>query len=550
VPDRSLVVHLAPPPWAHPRDEEQFVVGVLAPTLDLLADAPAPVGLVLGGRLAERLVELDADRFAALRDRIAEGGVVLVGTPLHAPALGAIPARDAIGQLRMHITLQKRVFGVRPRGCWLPGPHWDPTLPRILRKAGLAWTLLDDRWLEAVGAPRARVLSVERDGHAVAVLRSGPVVQCLQPLEPADVAEVERALPSVTCSPVTLLDRPRARAYLPSGGPAGLWETRLLDDAGADALHKRMQRVSRQVERLRRAVEATAHADVGPDPMRLEQVVRYLYRAQSGVAYGGPLCATAHRDRAWHDLLRAERILDDELDGPLPCCVLADLDADGADEVRLRSDGWSVTVAPAAGGTLTELSRRDDAVNALAGVLPLAFRETFDDGRVAADRWELVTTETPGDGLARAVLVADSQLTDSPVRLTKGVQVGPTGPLRLRIEVANRGMDPARGRLSTELFLALGGRRWSDDQSEPMTVELGGGREPLDEVVRLPPVEAVGLAGWRSRVDLEMRPPAGVLVEPLADGLARLELSWPVELFARDRARREVMVSLREVPNG
>lgn len=552
--DRSVIVQLAEPPWAHPQDEQRWRAEVLEPVLDALVASSRPVGLVLGGRLSERLQTLDEARLLALRAAIDSQRVQLVATPLHGACLSSIPARDAIGQLRAHITLSKRVFGVRPTGCWLPAASWDPTLPRILQKAGLRWTVLDDTWLESIGAPRARVLAVERDGHAVAILRGRRdgtgTLQLAHPCTLDDVPAVLDALQRPAVALSVLLAGGRARAYLPSGGPDGIWENRLLEDAGADVLHKCMHRVSRAVERLRRGVDATAHADTGPDPMRLEQAVRYLYRAQSAVAYGGPTCTTATRDRAWRDLLRAEGIAEEELQTPVPRCTVSDLDCDGHDEVRLRSENWSATLAPASAGTVIELSRRGDAVNILAGLLPMAFRETFDDGRPVAGEWELVTAETPGDGVARAILVADSTIDGVPVRVTKGIQLGASGPFNLRLEVSNRGMDAARGRLSTEVFLALGGLRFTGDTHDPLTVELAGGREPLDEVVKLPPVDAVGIAGWRARVDLEIRPPASVLIEPLVDGLARLELSWPVELFARDRERREVNLSVREAPDG
>ncbi|MCA9571353.1 MAG: DUF1926 domain-containing protein, partial [Myxococcales bacterium] len=422
---RAVIVHLSEPLWAHARDIELWRRDVFQPVMDAVFASSGPIGLVLGGRLAERLASSDPDRAAALRSRVASGQVELVATALHAACLSSIPREDAKGQLRAHITVLRRAFGARPEGCWVPFQAWDPSLPRVLRKAGLSWATLDDAWLRRVGAPNAEALALEREGHAIIGLRGRPDGNGLVLLDPHDVESTAHALAALALprDPIAmLLALPRARAYLPTGGPEGLWETRLLQDAGADALHKRMLRVSRLVRRLERTVEGSTYTDDGPDPMRLEQANRYLYRAQSGVAYGGASCSTAIRDRAWRDLIRAEAVAGGELALPVPACTTADLDCDGEDEVRLRTEAWSVTVAPASNGALVEIVRNREAVNVLSGMLPLAFRETWGSGTPVADRWELVTTEVPGEGLARVVLMADSALEGVPMRLTKGIE--------------------------------------------------------------------------------------------------------------------------------
>lgn len=553
VSSHAVIVHLSEPTWAHPREVERWRSEVFGPVLDALLGG-GPAGLVLGGRLAERLGTVDPERLLHLRRAVEEGRVELLTTPLHGACLSAIPREDAKGQLRDHLTAVKRIFGVRPTGCWLPSFTWDPVLPRILQRSGVRWVALDAAWLDQVGAPAADVLILEREGCCVLGLRGvrgeGEGLVLLAPREAADVPAVVQALAKQRVGPTQLLQRTRVRAYLPSGGREGLWESRLLEDDGADGLHKRMLRVSRLVRRLASVVDASSYSDEGPDPIQLRQAQRYLYRAQAGGAYGGEDCSLAVRDRAWRDLLRAETLALQQLRLPVPSCETLDLDFDGSEEVLLRSAAWSVTVAPGRNGVLTEISRLPESVNVVCGMLPLAFRETFDEGRPVADSWQLVTRETPGDGGARAILVADGVLDGEPVQLTKGVQVGDRGPVTLRLEVHHRGRDAARGRLATELFVGLGGRRWADDTACPVMVELGGGKEPLDEVVQLPPVDAVGVAGWRSRIDLDLRPAGSVTLEPLVDGLVRIELAWPVDLFARDRARREVLVSVREVPDG
>ncbi|MCB9676033.1 MAG: DUF1926 domain-containing protein [Alphaproteobacteria bacterium] len=553
----ALLAIVAVPAWEGPEGVERAWDVCLGPVVEALAAGPGSAALMIGGRLIEEWAKRRPEAVKQLRALLDAGRLELVATAMHRPVLSAVPERDAAAQIAAHTTLLKRILGVRPEGAWIPHGVWDPTLPRMLGKAGLLWTTLDRRWLARVGAPEAPILSVEREGRALDVLPSEPLGVAgsglrVVHLDEASARAAVAFLPRVSCLPSALLDGGRARAYLPAGGSEGIWECHLLADPGADALHKRMLTVSRLVRRLDRTIGDGRYADDGPDPHVFQQARRYLFRAQATEAYAptsfGPVHG-AHRDRAWRDLLRAERIVHRALSLPECDSVRVDLDCDGNAEARLWSGSWSVTLAPGRGGRIVELSQRDVALNVLSGAEPAAFHERWGDTGAAAT-WDLVTIEPGGDGSIRGVMCADSAVNGVPVRMTKHVLLPARGPMEVRIDIDNRGMEGVRGMLSTELYATLGGPRLEGEEEASLSVEVAGGKVPLDEIIELPAIEQISIIGWRARIELEPRPAARLAIEPLEQGAARVVLSWPVELWGRERERREVAVNVREEPHG
>ncbi len=573
----ALVTVLAMPAWAPREALDHAYETRFGPFLEGLRSGlkgPGPaVGVLLAGRLVEDWSRRRPEAIRMLLDLIEEGRLELLASLLHGSVTSILPERDAKAQLTAHTTLVKRILGQRATGAWVPHGVWDPVLPRVLARAGFRWTALDRAWLRTSGVRNASVLSVEREGRRIDVLpyeqvttervdwsgRTGLHVVHL--LDRPAVTTALAALPRIAVSPSGLVTGPRARAYLPAGGADGVWERVLLQDAGADALHKRMLATSRRVKRFERAVGQGRYDDDGPDPHALQQARRYLFRAQATEAYAetresraegldrGVSALSAHRDRAWRDLLRAERTII-EVGTVGGDAEQVDLDCDGVPEARLRTELWAATVAPEREGALTELSHLPCAINVF-GQVPIGFRERW-GLEPAALAWSLVTTEPVGEGSMRAVLCADSQIDDTPVRLTKVVRLpgpgGQTTAASVRLDVENRGLEGARGMLSTELFCTLGGTRLVGGEDAALSVTVAGGTEPLDEIVELPELDALGLVGWRARLLIELEPAARVRIEPLEHGTARLVLTWPVELWGRERERRTVRLNVREEP--
>ena len=80
-------------------------------------------------------------RLAAL---VQKGQIEIMGGGYYEPLLCAIPERDAIDQIERMSDFCEEHFGKRPRGMWLTERVWEPHLPRVIRRAGLEYTALDD----------------------------------------------------------------------------------------------------------------------------------------------------------------------------------------------------------------------------------------------------------------------------------------------------------------------------------------------------------------------------------------------------------------------
>ncbi len=154
----------------------------------------------------------------------------------------------------------------------------------------------------------------------------------------------------------------------------GYWRNFLAKYPEANALHKKMLRVSRKVE------AAARH-----DAARGAEARDLLYRAQCNDPYWhgifGGLYLPHLRSAAYRNLVRAEALADTVLaacrPGPLRaypwggevrglCAVeAADLDGDGMAEVAIESPAAALLLAPAAGGALAEFDVRPAAFNLL-----------------------------------------------------------------------------------------------------------------------------------------------------------------------------------------
>ncbi|HPO15559.1 MAG TPA: DUF1926 domain-containing protein [Candidatus Hydrogenedentes bacterium] len=81
------------------------------------------------------------ERLAGL---VRSGQIEIMGGGYYEPLLCAIPERDAIAQIQRMQRFCEQHFGVRPKGMWLTERVWEPQMARILAKAGVEYTALDD----------------------------------------------------------------------------------------------------------------------------------------------------------------------------------------------------------------------------------------------------------------------------------------------------------------------------------------------------------------------------------------------------------------------
>ena len=87
-------------------------------------------------------------RIAALAERKQ---VEIISGGYYEPILPSIPDSDKLAQIRRLSERIARDFGTSASGMWIAERVWEPGLPRLLREAGIDWTILDDVHFKNVG---------------------------------------------------------------------------------------------------------------------------------------------------------------------------------------------------------------------------------------------------------------------------------------------------------------------------------------------------------------------------------------------------------------
>jgi len=122
--------------------------------------------------------------FDLLGRLVSSGRVEILTGGFYEPILAMLPDEDKVGQIQALTEFLRANFGVRPRGMWLAERVWEPQLPRILRRAGVEFVLLDDAHFALAGLEPESLggyYLTEEQGDRLAVF---PISQRLRYLVP------------------------------------------------------------------------------------------------------------------------------------------------------------------------------------------------------------------------------------------------------------------------------------------------------------------------------------------------------------------------------
>ena len=596
-PPLALLLHLDTPLLLPDEARASWWERTGARLLRATARSGVRVGLALGGPVLDWLATRPP-ALSSLREVVAGDLVELVACPFYGPALGSIPANDGTDQILSHVTTARRLIDVRPRGCWLPRRTWDPEVPRLMSRADIDWTVVED---VAIAAHHVRpgvdpwgAWRTERGGHALTLLANDVGAAALRgAASPEDVdmyirgrgtqgaealvfawsvhrdgedpdAEVEWLVALIDALrshdvkfPSELAQTLRGRVYLPSWAPEEVgtpWERQLLVSAQADRLHKRMLRVSRLLTRMGKRIRR--HDPDAPDPDQILQARRYLHRAQCATHYESRgIRDAALRARAWHDLLRAESVAEAaaQLDRRL-VSERVDLRTSGTKQVLLRTPGFAAVVDPWVGGGLTELAYVPAAVNlvdpvdATDGAERGAFLDhlSADDDTVQADGlpshdYRVVAVERAKDAAVRTQLSRRAHLAGVAVDVHKAFSVRVEPRLDVVMEVHAAGPVGADGMLSIDIPLVLG------SDSDDLEIVTAQEHMLFDELPAGTLLDDVALVGGGVEARLSFRPAVQLVLSPAPRG-ARLQVTWPVTVAPDTPAR--VRMKLEVAPPG
>ncbi|MEN6616984.1 MAG: alpha-amylase/4-alpha-glucanotransferase domain-containing protein, partial [Syntrophorhabdus sp.] len=93
---------------------------------------------------------------------------------------------DAIAQISRHLDVMEETFGTRPKGMWLAERVYEPQLPRVMAKAGLQYTIVDDNHFKTVGLREKELYGyfvTEFDGHTLSVFPGLEVLRYVIPFQ-------------------------------------------------------------------------------------------------------------------------------------------------------------------------------------------------------------------------------------------------------------------------------------------------------------------------------------------------------------------------------
>lgn len=586
-PRVALLLHLDSPPLLPDEERSAWWARTGARLLQAVRDGGVKVGLSLSGPVVDWLHLQREPPLAELREAVATGSVELVATPFYDPVLCSVPGSDGTDQILAHVTATRRLIDVRPTGCWLPRRVWDPEIPRLMRRADIAWTVVEDAAIHAhhvqQGIDPWGAWRTERGGHAITLLANdvgagalrgtaspeefelylmGRASQGAESLcfawsvrrEGRDIDREVDWLVAILGSldservviPSQLAAELRGRVYLPSWAPAEVgfpWEQRLLRSPQADRLHKRMLRVSRLLTRLGKRIRR--HDPDAPDPDRILQARRYLHRAQGGVHYElEGIRQPELRARAWHDLLRAEALAEEaaQIDRRL-VAERVDLRTAGHDQVMLRTPAALVVIDPAVSGGITELCHLSSSLNLVdppdreGGEEGAAFVDRLaEEGAAASQSYRVVSVERAADAAVRAVLTRTAQLASGDaVTVHKAFSLRIEPRLDVVFEVHTDG-TAVESALDLQVPVVLA----TDD---PLDVVVPGERLLLEEAEPWRRTNDVVVVGGAVDVRWSFRTPVDVSLVASARG-ATLRVRWPVsaapEAPARLRLKMEV----------
>lgn len=185
----AFAIHLHQPVGNFDHVFEDHLTGVYRPLLDALhAHGTYPISLHVSGPLLDWIERHAPDFLDDLGARAAEGHIEFLASGRQEPILAALPAADRVEQVEWMRTDLRSRFGVEATGLWLTERVWEPDLAADLARAGIEYTLLDDRHFLACGLERGEldgVFTTESGGERVRLLPIDERLRYLIPFRPA-----------------------------------------------------------------------------------------------------------------------------------------------------------------------------------------------------------------------------------------------------------------------------------------------------------------------------------------------------------------------------
>lgn len=224
-----LCLHHTWPTVATDAGYAQAFSTVWAPLLAAVEAEPAVrVSWYWTGGSLKWLADNERAHLEQLLALVAAGRVEPVGGPWAPALLSTLPERDVLGQVQALSRLWQALSGRKPKGAFLPWFAWDPSLARVLGRAGFLWSVIEEEQLHPPEPGDGYVLT-EREGQALALfVAAGGLGRGVPQRSPASVLRYaeRRARAGARCLVV-----PLSLSALGLDEPGAAWRTLGGDDA-------------------------------------------------------------------------------------------------------------------------------------------------------------------------------------------------------------------------------------------------------------------------------------------------------------------------------
>jgi len=148
----GLLLHNHQPVGNFPWVFEQVYDEAYLPMIEALERHPkVRLSLHYTGSLIDWIEEAHPEFLQRVAKLVQRKQVEIVSGGYYEPILPSIPDADKIAQIRRLTERISRDFGVKASGMWIAERVWEPGLPRLIREAGIEWTILDDVHFKNVG---------------------------------------------------------------------------------------------------------------------------------------------------------------------------------------------------------------------------------------------------------------------------------------------------------------------------------------------------------------------------------------------------------------
>jgi alpha-amylase/alpha-mannosidase (GH57 family) len=148
----GLLLHNHQPVGNFPWVFQQVYEEAYLPMIEGLEKHPGVrLSLHYTGSLLDWIEEAQPEFLERIAALVKRNQVEVVSGGYYEPILPSIPDADKIGQIHRLTERIQRYFGTTPVGMWIAERVWEPGLPRLLREAGIEWTILDDVHFKNVG---------------------------------------------------------------------------------------------------------------------------------------------------------------------------------------------------------------------------------------------------------------------------------------------------------------------------------------------------------------------------------------------------------------